>query len=98
MEADVKVYRYTKGIIHAKTITVDGVFSSIGTSNMDYRSFNINFEINALVYSKELSRQLENQFMEDLKDAERVDFERWKSRPFHQRVKESYCRLWSPLL
>ncbi|WP_053990316.1 cardiolipin synthase [Mangrovimonas sp. TPBH4] len=98
MEADVKVYRYTKGIIHAKTITVDGVFSSIGTSNMDYRSFNINFEINALVYNKELSRQLENQFMEDLKDAERVDFERWKTRPFHQRAKESYCRLWSPLL
>ncbi|OMP31250.1 cardiolipin synthase [Mangrovimonas sp. DI 80] len=98
MEADVKVYRYTKGIIHAKTITVDGVFSSIGTSNMDYRSFNINFEINALIYNKELSRQLENQFMEDLKDAERVDFERWKARPFHQRAKEAYCRLWSPLL
>lgn len=98
LEADVKVYRYTKGIIHAKTITVDGVFSSIGTSNMDYRSFNINFEINALIYNNEFSTLLENQFMKDLKDAERVDFERWKSRPFHQRVKESYCRLWSPLL
>ncbi|MBT8273344.1 MAG: cardiolipin synthase, partial [Bacteroidia bacterium] len=47
LEANVKIFRYTKGFIHSKTIVVDDVFCSVGTANMDYRSFNINFEVNA---------------------------------------------------
>ncbi|WP_053971794.1 cardiolipin synthase [Mangrovimonas sp. ST2L15] len=98
LESGVEVYRYCKGIIHAKTIVVDDIFCSVGTANMDYRSFNINFEINALIYHEEQTITLKNQFMEDLKDCEPVDYERWLERPKINKLKESFCRLLAPLL
>lgn len=98
MEANIKVYRYTKGFIHTKTIVIDDMFSTIGTTNMDYRSFNINFEINAMIYDKEKSIELKSHFFKDLEDSEEVDLERWKNRSQFQKIKESYSRLWSPLL
>ncbi len=98
MEANVKIYRYCKGFIHAKTMVVDDMFSTIGTTNMDYRSFNINFEINAMLYNEEKSKELKSHFFEDLKDSEEVDLKRWQNRSKAQKFKESYCRLWAPLL
>ncbi|MEZ4793005.1 MAG: cardiolipin synthase [Gelidibacter sp.] len=98
MEANVKIYRYCKGFIHAKTIVVDDMFSTVGTSNMDNRSFNINFEINAIVYNEEKSLELKSHFLEDLKDSEEIDYERWMNRSKLQKLQESYCRLWAPLL
>lgn len=98
LEADVKIYRYCKGFIHAKTIVIDDVFSTVGTTNMDYRSFNINFEINAIIYNKEKSLELKSHFFEDLKESEAIDKERWLTRPKIEKLKESYCRLWAPLL
>lgn len=96
--AQVKVYRYCNGFIHAKTIVVDDIFSSIGTANLDYRSFNINFEINALIYNAETSIELKNQFFDDLKDCEQLELESWRARSGFNKLKESYSRLWSPLL
>ena len=96
--ANIKVYRYTKGFIHAKTMVVDNVFSTIGTSNLDYRSFNINFEINAVIYDKDKSKELKSIFMEDLKDAIEMNPEEWKNRSKIQKLKEAYCKLWAPLL
>ncbi|MBO3098862.1 cardiolipin synthase [Gelidibacter pelagius] len=98
LEADIKVYRYCKGFIHAKTIVIDDVFSTVGTTNMDYRSFNINFEINAIIYNKEKSLELKSHFFEDLDESEAIDKERWLKRPRIEKLKESYCRLWAPLL
>ena len=98
MEANVKVYRYCKGFIHSKTIVVDDMFGTVGTSNMDNRSFNINFEINAVIYNKEKSLELKSHFLEDLKDSEEMDYERWITRSKTQKFQESYCRLWAPLL
>lgn len=98
LEADIKIYRYCKGFIHAKTIVIDDVFSTVGTTNMDYRSFNINFEINAIIYNKEKSLELKSHFFEDLKESEAIDKERWLNRPKIEKLKESYCRLWAPLL
>ncbi len=98
LEANVKVYRYTKGFIHAKTMVVDDLFSTIGTANLDYRSFNINFEINALIYNKETSLELKNIFLEDIQDSDQITLEKWQERSRFSKVKESYCRLWSPLL
>lgn len=97
-EANIKVYRYTKGFIHAKTMVVDNVFSTIGTSNMDYRSFKINFEINAVIYDKQTSKDLKNDFLEDLKNAEQMNPEEWIKRSNLERLKEAYCKLWAPLL
>lgn len=98
LDAQVKVYRYTKGFIHAKTMVVDDLFATIGTANLDYRSFNINFEINALIYNKETSVELKNIFLDDLKDSEELLLESWQQRSKFDKLKESYCRLWSPLL
>ncbi len=98
MNANVKIYRYCKGFIHSKTMVVDDIFSTVGTTNMDYRSFNINFEINAMIYNVEKSKELKSQFLEDLEDSEIIDLERWKNRSNAQKLSESYCRLWAPLL
>ncbi len=94
----IKVYRYTKGFVHAKTMVVDDIFSTVGTSNMDYRSFNINFEVNAFIYDIETSKTLKAHFLEDLKSCERIDAKQWQQRSKFERWKESYCRLWSPLI
>jgi len=98
LEAGVKVYRYYKGFVHAKTMVVDDVFTTIGSCNLDNRSFNINFEINALIYDSEESKVLKNQFIKDIYDSELIDFESWKNRPRIQKLKESFSRLLSPLL
>ena len=98
LDANVKIYRYCKGFIHAKTLVIDDVFCTVGTTNMDYRSFNINFEINAIIYNKEKSLELKSHFFEDLNESEAIDKERWLNRPKIEKLKESYCRLWAPLL
>lgn len=98
LEADVKIYRYCKGFIHAKTMVVDDVFATVGTTNLDYRSFNINFEINAVIYNEEKSLELKADFMQDLEVSEIIDHDRWLNRPKIEKLKESYCRLWAPLL
>jgi len=96
--ADVKVYRYKKGFIHAKTLVIDDVFSTIGTSNMDYRSFNINFEINAVIYNQKVSKELKSIFINDLESAKLMDPEKWRNRSKTEKIKESICKLWAPLL
>jgi len=98
LEAGVKVYRYHKGFVHAKTMVVDDIFSTIGTCNFDNRSFNINFEINALMYDVEQSKLLKAQFIKDLEDSEIIDFENWKQRPKVGKLIESFSRLWAPML
>ncbi|NNE33153.1 MAG: cardiolipin synthase [Winogradskyella sp.] len=98
MEANVEVYQYTKGFIHAKTMVVDNVFGTVGTANMDYRSFNINFEVNALIYNTEFCDQLTEMFNDDLKDTKKLDYESWKNRPKSTKFIEAVARLAAPLL
>lgn len=98
LEAGVEVYLYKKGFVHGKTIVVDDMFASIGTANMDYRSFNINFEINALIYHKKESEALKKQFLDDLKDSEQLLFSTWQKRSKIRRLKASFFRLFAPLL
>lgn len=98
LEAGVKVYFYTKGFVHAKTMIVDDIFCTVGTSNMDYRSFNINFEINALMYDKTTTRHLTDIFNEDLKFCYEIVLNEWRQRPKGQKIKESFSRLLAPLL
>ncbi|WP_218841416.1 cardiolipin synthase [Winogradskyella costae] len=98
LEAGVEVYRYTKGFIHAKTMVVDGVFCTVGTTNMDYRSFNINFEVNALIYNEKISSELTDFFNDDLKHCERLDLESWKNRSKRTKLIEAVARLMAPIL
>lgn len=98
LAAGVRVFLYEKGFIHAKTMVVDDSFCTIGTCNMDNRSFNINFEINALIYDIEQSKKMKAIYLNDLEDSEEIDFERWHERSKFCKLKESYSRLWAPLL
>ena len=98
LEAGVEVYHYTKGFIHAKTMVVDGVFSTVGTANMDYRSFNINFEVNALIYNSKISKQLIELFKSDMDDSEKIDLETWKNRSKRTKIIEAIARLMAPIL
>lgn len=98
LEAGVEIWRYCKGFVHAKTMVVDDVFATVGTCNLDNRSFNINFEINALIYDQEESKLLKDQFIKDIEDSEKIDFERWLERSKFVKLKESFSRLWAPML
>lgn len=96
--SNIKIYRYKKGFIHAKAYVIDDIFSSVGTANLDYRSFSDNFEINALMYNEKIAKKLKKIFKEDLKECEEVDLDRWEERGITRKLKESFCRLWGPLL
>ncbi|MDO1500982.1 cardiolipin synthase [Winogradskyella maritima] len=98
LEAGVEVYQYCKGFVHAKTIVVDDTFSTIGTANMDYRSFNINFEVNALIYHKDTSLEMKQLFNDDLQDCEQLDMDRWVKRSKRVKLIEAVARLMAPLL
>ncbi|MGB5981170.1 MAG: cardiolipin synthase [Nonlabens sp.] len=98
IESGIKVFWYCRGMLHAKTMVVDNQFATIGTSNMDYRSFETNFEINALVYDVEVAQNLAAKFEKDKNDCVQIDLEKWKNRSKTYRFKESFCRLWAPLL
>lgn len=98
LEAGVEVYQYTKGFVHAKTIVIDGVFSTVGTANMDYRSFNINFEVNAFIYDKKFAESLKSDFKSDLKDTKQLQLETWMNRSRKKRFIEALARLAAPLL
>ncbi len=98
LEAGVKVYLYQSGFIHSKTMVVDGILSSIGSANMDFRSLETNFEVNALIYDEETAAELESQFIQDLKQSQEVILEEWKKRHWLRKTKESFARLLSPML
>lgn len=98
MEAGVKIYLYEKGFLHSKLWVCDDVVSTVGSTNMDFRSFEHNFEVNAFMYDKGSAIALKNVFFNDLKDAVRLTPKQWKKRPWYQKVAESVIRLFAPLL
>lgn len=97
LEAGVKVYRYQKGFIHSKILMVDGIGASVGTANLDIRSLEINFEVNAFIYDREVVKRLEQDFYEDLKESEIITLDVYKKRPFWRKVLEALGRLVSPI-
>jgi len=96
--AGVEIYEYQKGFMHAKVLIADNEIVSIGTANMDLRSFNHNFELNAMLYNREIALVAESQFQDDLANSHKVLLEDFSKRSIWQKPKESICRLFSPLL
>jgi cardiolipin synthase len=96
--AGVEVYMYQKGFVHAKTLVADGNLSLIGTANMDYRSFELNFEANVLVYDKTFAEKLRAVFFKDLEEAEKIDRDEWCKRPAYKQLPERVARLFSHVL
>ncbi len=98
LAAGVKVYFYDKGFMHAKTVVADDNVCSIGSTNLDIRSFEQDFEINAFIYDKKMAKQMRDQFLLDLESCTQVDPERWARRSRVHRFWESVARLFSPIL
>ncbi len=98
LDAGVKIYWYKKGINHCKVIITDGIVASVGSANMDIRSFEQNFEVNMIIYDRDVVRKLATDFANDLKDSMESTILHWKFRCKRERVYESMARLFAPLL
>ena len=98
LEAGVKCYQYNDGFIHSKTVYIDGFVTSVGTANMDIRSFDLNFETNAFIYDRDITKEHEEQFMKDIEKCTEITKEWYDKRTAWFRVKESISRLISPML
>jgi cardiolipin synthase len=94
----IEIYRYKKGFIHSKTMVIDHDLVILGSANMDVRSFDINFEINTLIYGEALAQQLTEVFEQDLNDAEKINADRWLQRPMLVHFWERVVRLFSPMM
>ncbi len=97
-KAGIKIYFYHPGFIHSKITVVDDDISFVGSANMDFRSFEQNFELNTIIYDKTVTAQLTDIFEKDLSDSLKIEESTWKSRPRRQKIAESLSRLCSPLL
>ena len=88
LEAGIEIHEYTAALLHAKTIVIDGIWATVGSTNLDYRSFRLNDELNVVAYDKDFAAQLEKVFEEDLRYAERIDLEAWRDRSVRGRIFE----------
>lgn len=98
LEAGIKIYNYQNGFIHAKTIVADSKVMSIGTANMDIRSFKLNFEVNAFIFDDRIAQEGEAQFIRDMNNSKEMTKEIYSNRSITIRIKESIIRLLSPIL
>jgi cardiolipin synthase len=98
LDCGVKIYLYQKGFVHAKTLVIDDYLSFVGTANMDNRSFDLNFEINAVIYGKEFCHELAQSFLKDLDSSKLVTLQMWRRRSKQDVLKSKIARLFSPLL
>jgi cardiolipin synthase len=97
LEAGVRVFLYEKGFIHSKYLLVDNVFSSVGSPNVDVRSFDLHFEVTALIYDEEFASRIRHLFLNDLKSCREIVMDEWNKRKKADRYKESMARIFGPL-
>lgn len=98
VEAGARCYTYDNGFLHAKCMCVDGLVTCMGTANMDIRSFSLNFEVNAVIYSARTTEKLMDAFETDIAKSTLVTRKKYEQRDFVIRIKEQFCRLLSPVL
>ena len=98
LEAGVRLYERRDRVLHSKTASVDGVWSTVGSTNLDWRSLAYNDELNAVVLSPEFAAQLDAAFARDLAQSDEITREAWADRPAADRLRESIARAWALLL
>ena len=98
LRAGVKVYFYQKGFLHSKLMVSDDLLSTVGSTNMDFRSFEHNFEANAFIYDTETALQMREIFLQDQRDCQLISLKNWEKRPRLRKASESLVRLLAPLL
>jgi cardiolipin synthase len=98
LEAGVRVFSYRNGFLHSKAIVMDDFISIVGSTNMDERSFGQNFEANAFIYDTITAVTLRNLFIKDTENCVEITLDDWNNRTRRQKLKESFARLFSPLM
>ncbi|MFD0697598.1 cardiolipin synthase [Paenibacillus sp. GCM10027628] len=97
MQAGVRIFLYRKGFMHAKVMIIDHLMATVGTANMDMRSFFSNFELNAVMFNKDVIERLEFDFLQDLKECEELKLAEFEKRSRLEKAKEIIARMLSPL-
>lgn len=98
LQAGVRFYVYERGFVHSKVLIMDDDVSTVGTANLDIRSFKLNFEINAFLYDGDINKQLGDRFYNDLSNCTEITIESYSKRSNIVKIKESVSRLLSPIL
>lgn len=93
LSAGVKIYERHDALMHAKTASIDGVWSTIGSTNLDWRSFLHNDEVNAVILGSDFTRQMDDMFTDDVAASKQVMLEQWRRRPFMDRIREFIAKL-----
>ncbi|RJG01593.1 cardiolipin synthase [Noviherbaspirillum sedimenti] len=95
LQAGVGIYERKDALLHAKTAVIDGVWSTVGSSNIDFRSFLYNDEVNTIVLGKKFAQQMEQMFDADVAASVRIDAARWEERGMAERIHEAWARMWA---
>ena len=95
LRAGVRIHERRGVVLHSKTALIDGVWTTVGSTNLDWRSFLHNHELNAVVLGVEFGRQVQAMFDKDLAASDAITLEQWERRPLHQRLQESLSRIWA---
>ena len=98
LEAGVKIYEKTGRFIHSKTLVSDDYVSIVGTANMDYRSLELNYEINSYIYDENMARMNREIFLNDMKECHQITLDEWNRRPWYHKALQVTLKLFSPLL
>jgi cardiolipin synthase len=98
LKGGVKIYERHGALLHSKTALIDGVWSTVGSTNLDWRSFLDNDEINAVILGRDFAQQMQAMFNTDLEASDAIDLESWERRPLSFRFKEWMALLWERLL
>ncbi|WP_210130056.1 cardiolipin synthase [Staphylococcus sp. GDX8P54P] len=98
LNSGVKIYTYQNGFIHSKVMIIDDEICSVGSANMDYRSFALNFEVNAFIYDENIAKQIRTAYEEDIKKSKLLTLDAYNKRPLSIKIKEDIAKLVSPIL
>jgi cardiolipin synthase len=98
LKAGVKIYELRNAVLHAKTAVIDGVWSTVGSTNLDFWSFSKNDEVNAIVLSPRFAVDMEKMFAKDLGESDQIQLEEWRARPLLHRIREWIAHLFSSSL
>jgi len=98
LAAGVRIHERKSRLLHSKSAVVDGVWSTVGSTNLDWRSLAYNYELNAVILGTDFADRMKAVFARDLADSEEITVEKWAARPLKDRVKEVAARAWAQLL
>jgi cardiolipin synthase A/B len=90
LQAGIQIYEYRAALLHSKTMVIDSIWATVGSTNLDRRSFELNEELNLVVYNADVARRLERVFVDDLERSRQVTYEQWKKRGIASRVLELF--------